>query len=281
MNKQQSKKQQNDQQVKFEEIMEMYHHGDQELAKYLALQAMENYIKSLMKKQFSTYVTKYFDDLLQEGYMAVLEGLETYDVTRAKPTTFFRFYIVHNMTEYITRFVNESTAHYQKNNQLIRQVERKYERDHKEATDADIAIELGMNIETIKATRKIDGKTLNHIESTDNDFFSNQMEEKSPEEIILESEKRKALADKINSLPEVERVVLKMHFCEQKSQREIAKETGLKADEIRKSKERGIKQLRMRLKNDYSVKERNQEDDISFLEEDVSDAAMEMLDLLL
>lgn len=184
------------------------------------------------------------------------------------------------MTEYITRFVNESTAHYQKNNQLIRQVERKYEKNHKEATDADIAIELGMNIETIKATRKIDGKTLNHIESTDNDFFSNQMEEKSPEEIILESEKRKALADKINSLPEVERVVLKMHFCEQKSQREIARETGLKTDEIRKSKERGIKQLRMRLKNDYSVKERNQEDDISFLEDDMSDAAMEMLDLL-
>ena len=44
-----------------------------------------------MKKQFSTYVTKYFDDLLQEGYMAVLEGLETYDVKRAKPTTFFPF----------------------------------------------------------------------------------------------------------------------------------------------------------------------------------------------
>lgn len=280
MSKQQSKKQQKEEQVKFEKIMEMYHHGNHEMAKYLALQAMENYIKSLMKKQFSTYVTKYFDDLLQEGYMAVLEGLETYDVKRAKPTTFFRFYIVHNMTEYITRFVNESTAHYQKNNQLIRQVERKYEKNHKEATDADIAIELGMNIETIKATRKIDGKTLNHIESTDNDFFSNQMEEKSPEEIILESEKRKALADKINSLPEVERVVLKMHFCEQKSQREIARETGLKTDEIRKSKERGIKQLRMRLKNDYSVKERNQEDDISFLEEDMSDAAMEMLDLL-
>lgn len=280
MSKQQSKKQQKEEQVKFEKIMEMYHHGNQEMAKYLALQAMENYIKSLMKKQFSTYVTKYFDDLLQEGYMAVLEGLETYDVKRAKPTTFFRFYIVHNMTEYITRFVNESTAHYQKNNQLIRQVERKYEKNHKEATDADIAIELGMNIETIKATRKIDGKTLNHIESTDNDFFSNQMEEKFPEEIILESEKRKALADKINSLPEVERVVLKMHFCEQKSQREIARETGLKTDEIRKSKERGIKQLRMRLKNDYSVKERNQEDDISFLEEDMSDTAMEMLDLL-
>ena len=163
MSKQQSKKQQKEEQVKFEKIMEMYHHGNQEMAKYLALQAMENYIKSLMKKQFSTYVTKYFDDLLQEGYMAVLEGLETYDVKRAKPTTFFRFYIVHNMTEYITRFVNESTAHYQKNNQLIRQVERKYEKNHKEATDADIAIELGMNIETIKATRKIDGKTLNHI----------------------------------------------------------------------------------------------------------------------
>lgn len=280
MSKQQSKKQQKEEQVKFEKIMEMYHHGNQEMAKYLALQAMENYIKSLMKKQFPTYVTNYFEDLLQEGYMAVLEGLEAYDVKRAKPTTFFRFYIVHNMTEYITRFVNESTAHYQKNNQLICQVERKYEKNHKEATDADIAIELGMNIETIKATRKIDGKTLNHIESTDNDFFSNQMEEKSPEEIILESEKRKALADKINSLPEVERVVLKMHFCEQKSQREIARETGLKTDEIRKSKERGIKQLRMRLKNDYSVKERNQEDDISFLEEDMSDAAMEMLDLL-
>lgn len=270
----------NKQQLEFEEIMNMYHFGDREMAKSLALKAMENYIKSVMKSQFSTYVTKYFDDLLQEGYMAILEGLETYDAKRAKPTTFFRFYIVHNMTEYITRFVNESTAHYQKNNQLIRQVERRYEKDHKEVTDADIAIELGMNIETIKATRKIDGKTLNHIESTDNDFFSNQMEEKSPEEIILESEKRRALADKINSLPMVERTVLKMYFCDQKSQKEIALETGWKTDEIRKSKERGIKQLRMRLKNDFSVKERNQEDDISFLDDDTSEAAMEMLDLL-
>ena len=56
MSKQQSKKQQKEEQVKFEKIMEMYHHGNQEMAKYLALQAMENYIKSLMKKQFSTYV---------------------------------------------------------------------------------------------------------------------------------------------------------------------------------------------------------------------------------
>lgn len=54
MSKQQSKKQQKEEQVKFEKIMEMYHHGNQEMAKYLALQAMENYIKSLMKKQFST-----------------------------------------------------------------------------------------------------------------------------------------------------------------------------------------------------------------------------------
>ena len=45
MSKQQSKKQQKEEQVKFEKIMEMYHHGNQEMAKYLALQAMENYIK--------------------------------------------------------------------------------------------------------------------------------------------------------------------------------------------------------------------------------------------
>lgn len=267
------------QQAEFKEIMNMYHNGDKDRAQYLALMAMENYIKSLMKKQFPTY-TSHYDDLLQEGYMGIIQGLPLYDANRGKPTTFFRFYIVHNMAEYITRFVNESTAHYQKNNQLIRAIEHKYAKLHKEVTDADIAIELGMNIETIKSTREIDGKTMNHIESTDNDFFSQQQEEKSPEEILLESEKRKILASKINSLPAVERTVIKKTFCDQKSQKEISEETGLKADEIRKSKERGLKHLRMKLKNDFSVKERNQEDDISFIDEDTVDIAMEMLDLL-
>lgn len=270
-----NKKQEN---VEFERVMQMYHYGNKEKAKCMAMSLMENYIKSVMKKQFPTY-TMYYDDLLQEGYMGVLEGLPSYDVKKGRPTTFFRFYIVHNMTEYITKFVNESTAHYQKNNQLIRDVERKYEKLHKEVTDADIAIELGMNIETIIATRKIDGKTLNHIESTDNDFFSGQQEEKSPEELFLEAESRKMLASKINTLSNVERTVLKLYFCEQKSQREISAETGMKADEIRKSKERALKQLRMKLKNDYSAKERNQEDDISFIDDNTAAAAMEMLDL--
>lgn len=60
MSKQQSKKQQKEEQVKFEKIMEMYHHGNQEMAKYLALQAMENYIKSLMKKTIFHICNKIF-----------------------------------------------------------------------------------------------------------------------------------------------------------------------------------------------------------------------------
>lgn len=266
---------------RFKEIMKMYYDGDKQKASELALKEMQYYIVSIIKTQFSTYSRAHFQDLLQEGYIGVLQGLELYDINKGMPTTFFRFYIVHNMSEYITKYVNESTAHYQKNNQQIRDLQRKYEEQHKTLTDADISIELGMNIETIKATRKIDGKTLSHIESTDSDFFSMQQEERSPEEMFFETENRKILAKKINTLSPIERTVIKMTFCDQKSQKEIMLETGLKADEVRKSRERGLKQLRMKLRNDYTIKERNQDDDISFVnDDDFIDDAMDMLDLL-
>lgn len=236
--------------MSFEEIMAMYHEGNKELAGEFAVEEMEGYIKSLMKTKFSSY-SKYYEDLYQEGLKGLFEALPTYDPTKAKPTTYFHRFVVHNMFEYITTFVSQSTAHYQKFAKMIRDVEKRYEMQGRPCSDADICIETGVNMETIIKTRKTDGKVINHIESSEADFYSETQEEKSAEELFLEKERSRELKRVVGSLNVTEQSVIRCLFFEELSQRETSENLNMTIEEVRKIKEKALRKMRNRM--DYEV----------------------------
>lgn len=267
----------------FYRIVEMCHSKDAhlvEMSKILAIEKMEGYIVTLLSKTFGSY-KKYQEDLYQEGVLGVLKGLPDYNPQIAKATTFFRPYILHQMSAYITSFVSQSTAHYQKNNKLICEVEKRYERAGKVCTDTDISIETGINIETIIQTRQIDRKVINHIESTNNDFFSMERQERSPESIISEKESKNILIKHINSLKPIEQKVIDLIFYQGYSQKNTAIALDIKIEDVRKYKEKAIQKLRYRMGDTYYSKPKDETPDkVSLIEIKNAEDTMEVLDQL-
>lgn len=230
----------------FQEIMDIYAKGKREKAGEMAIEALEGYLVGLRDQIFGSYKT-YYDELYQEGCVGILKALPNYDPKRGMPTTYFKPYIQHQMSAFITNFVSQSTAHYQKNSRAINSVINRYQREGKEVSDTDIAIETGINLETIIQTKKIDGKVINHIESTESDFFSMQRQEKSPEEISLENEDQKILIKSIQGLKEIEKDVIVLIYFEDFSQKKTAEKLHMRVEDVRNIKEQALKKLRHKI----------------------------------
>ena len=138
-------------QQKFIDIMNRYHSKNPAIkanAMEDALKELEGYVHHIIKKQYSTY-GKYYDDLVQEGKIGIICGLEKYDPLKSKPSTFFNFYIIHEMSKFVDTIVNRTTSHYSANLSKINKVIDKFAKEGREWTAADIAIELNMNMETV------------------------------------------------------------------------------------------------------------------------------------
>lgn len=145
-------------QERFVFIMQDYHSGDaklRECAESAAITELERFIVTIMKKNYPTYITKHFEDLIQEGRLGVCKGLEKYNPEKSKPTTFFYPYIKHEIQGYITTMIDKTTTHYSSNIRKINRVIERFEKDGLPYTPVDIAIQTGMTIETINQSMSI------------------------------------------------------------------------------------------------------------------------------
>ena len=99
----------------FNIIMEDFQSGDPTRiakAKEDACENLKGFIIYMIMRNFWTYCRNNFYDLLQCGFIGVIKGMDVYDPTRTKPTTFFKTYIKSEISRYITEFLNHSTVHY-------------------------------------------------------------------------------------------------------------------------------------------------------------------------
>ena len=115
---------------------------------------MDKYILDVINKKFGTY-TKHFADLRQEGMIGVLKSMDKYDPTISRPSTFFRIYIIHEMTEYINRVVNKTSPHYSENIVKIKRLLSKNEYMGRVVSCIEISQETGVSPETVVQAVKI------------------------------------------------------------------------------------------------------------------------------
>ena len=99
----------------FHLIMADYHPGDPKLemkATEDACNNLEKFVAYILTRNYSTYCVKDYEDMMQQGMVGILKGLDTYDPDISMPTTYFKTFIKCEVSNYITEFKNHSTAHY-------------------------------------------------------------------------------------------------------------------------------------------------------------------------
>lgn len=228
----------------------MYLDGDRLVvdAKEEMIRSLDMFIYWVINNNFKTF-TNYTHDLYQEGVLGILKAIDTYDATRAKATTFFHVYIIHEMNEFINHNVNKTTAHYAANIGKVKKAINVFEHENRDWTIKDIAQETGISAETILQTLKIiDMSNEVHYETTA--YLEDKMPENhaSPEEMAIRKENRHLVAEALNKLTEEERtvVVLKhgLDGGEPLSYKNIFLTTGIPVDKIKRYYNKALRKLR-------------------------------------
>ena len=239
----------------FVKIMDKYHNGStQERQKALAdaIGLLDGFVHLIIKRSYYTYAKKYFSDLLQEGYLGIVIGMEKYNPELSMPTTFFFPYIKHEMQGFITKNVDKTTSHYSANIRKINKAIDVFEKNNKQYTNVDIAIQTGMTIETVNQSMAIRNyRNEVHIDGCPGSVIDDKSVKKvqTPEEAYMEKEQSDIIQRSIiNTLTENEIKVLEMRFGINNKkilpEGEIAKILHVPKDKVKKLLNSAIRKLK-------------------------------------
>lgn len=241
---------------KFINIMKDYHSDNpnkKQQAIYMATRELEGFIRRIIQRKYSTYAKKYFRDLMQEGNIGIMVGMETYDATKGMPTTFFYKYIIHEIQGFITATVDKTTPHYSTNIKKINKVIDEFNERGIKYTKTDIATQTGMTIETVEQSMAIRKRRDEvHIEACQTNIIDeNILNDRfpTPENAMMEKEERE-LIDKVlnNYLTSEEVEILELTFgIHDKtimSETDIAKLKEIPKDKVKRILNSAIKKMR-------------------------------------
>lgn len=279
---------------KYIKIMENYNSGD-EFKKKKAVEdiisSLSMYVYSVIAKYFPSY-TKHTDDLYQEGCLAILKNIANYDPSIAMPTTYFFVHIRDAINTYIINNINNTSRYYGHNIIKIKKAIKYFETNNQDYTNADIAQKTGLSIETVVYTMNII-KTSTEVKYENDEVFENQisMQSQSPEDLLLDTEKRKVILEAIETLNEDEKIIVtyKLGFVgECLSYKEIGEKINLSTDKVRKKFQMALIKIKNKTSfkkyfgnNELTEEERMLEDaQVSFIDGDLSEDIISELEEL-
>ncbi len=236
---------------KFFGIMDVYHNQDAKLGMELAIKEMTPFIHYIIKKRFSSY-SKHYEDLLSQGTIGVMVGLPKYDPNISAPSTFFNFYIMHEISRYVDTFAKKTSSYYSSTIGMITKAKEKLEKSGQEYNEIDIARETGLNMDTISHCMKLLTMT-NEMYIESEDFVEAQITEKSlsPEEEYIRKEESEAIHKAVMSLGE-ETPFIRMKFGLdgafplgiKVSDKDVAKRIGTSIEKVKRARHNAIRKLR-------------------------------------
>lgn len=238
------------------QIMRDYHSGDEFLKKKAIedmINLLNNYIYSVMRIHFPNYRTKYSEDLYQEGVLSIIKKMDDYDPELGAPTTFFHIYIKGGMNSFIIETVNHTTNHYGHNINKVRKAIDEFERSNEEYNNIDISNKVDIPLETVIACRKMINYSNEVSFDADNNVKNKISSLQTPEEKMLSRERGVILAEALNDLDEIKRLIVinKLGLIgERISYKTIAKNIGISVDKTRRLFQDALREM----KNKINVK---------------------------
>lgn len=274
---------------KFIDICERYHSDDPQVRKealWDAIEELKSFVHYVIRKKYGTY-TKYYDDLVQEGIVGIINGMKKYNPEKSLPTTFFNLYIIHEMSKFVDTEVNKTTSHYSSNLTKINRVIDRLEQSGKKWTPTDIAVETNLNMETVIQCLNIK-EYKNEVYYETDEMLEADLKERtpSPEQEYIENEKNEVLYNAIKTLlPEEQQVLYYRYGLDGThviAYKEIARKMGISIEKVRKYRHDGIRKLKHKsgmrsvFREYINDEEENilNEETISLVQEDLANSMM-------
>ena len=233
-------------------------------------QQLKNLIYSIGHKHFSTYMDneQEREELVSSAWCGVFSVADSYDPSRSAPSTFFYRPILHEMSEYINRFLNKSSSHSMNIRKKIKAAtDRLVARGNKNPSVMDISYESGIRPCTIRKATDMEyysrSRSLEDLAFDPSEYSSKGKSTKARDEydatpaiddfgnpfaVVAKKESYESLHRAIDSLPAQQADVLRRLFgvdCDRENYTDIFKSTGITTDVAKSLRQRALSCLRM------------------------------------
>ena len=228
-------------------VMELYHSGDDFLVKkskeYVCTD-YEKFVHNIIHKNFSTYASKYGEELFQNGTIGLLKAMENYDPNHGAFTTYSRFYIIHEISAQINYQNFDSTTYYTAMQKKVREAMQTLEGRGIEPTIYRISVEADMKPDIVK--REMDFMESTKIKHLDDE---NEKEhpcpyEMTPDYIVQRNEETRSLIESINRLPDNYKKVVSLKFDHVYTNEQISNMTGYTIGQVKSYYQKGLQMMR-------------------------------------
>lgn len=233
--------------------MRRYRSEDQDVRDEALIEILQDHsglISMVIDKNFSKFAGEYRDDMMSCGKLGIMEALKKYDPLKAKPSTFFTIYIMHEIYDFITRYVMKTTPYYANEIKAVRKAMTEFETANgKDATIMDVSYMTGISTKNVQ--RALDIVTFGQTKDYETESFLDGIMtkfDKSPEEKMIDKEEEKAIYQAFSCLDEIEIKVLCLKYglldedaC---TNADIAKKVDIPLDAVRRTVNKAITKLR-------------------------------------
>lgn len=232
-------------------------------------ECFHRYILNMLHTRYSTF-SSWFDDMINESYVAILEHLHQYDPQKGKPTTFFDLHIKSALNNYISRNILNSTPHYTNIQRKLTKAKNKLEEHGIPYTPENIKkICPEMSLEQIVSNCDRMEKTSVYID-LDSDLLKTVADTSmTAEDIYIRHEEMEILNQVMNEvLTEKERQVIDLKYeigyeyegLHKRTMKDIAEKLSISQQEARTCETRAIRKMyRILSELLYQGKNRNRE----------------------
>ena len=121
-------------------------------AKNTVCQNYKGLINFVCQRYYSTYLPKYYEDFMQQGYLGILQGFKRYKVdvngVFYQPSTYLTREIRHAVREFIAEYINSASLATQSVGRQILEIIRRKKMYGEDITPGDLATELQISLTT-------------------------------------------------------------------------------------------------------------------------------------
>lgn len=270
--------------------MRDYHSGNDELRRKAVDEIVADhspFIYRIINQHFSSFKPEYAQDMYQHGVLGILEALKKYDPAKSRPTTFFHFYVIHEISTFVAENVHCTTAYCASSIKTVNRAIRDLEKEGKtDPTATDISMVTGMRVDAVK--RALDAKVISQPHSCGDESYLDSLlstYQDGPDMALEASERIDTLKQAIIALPQIERTVIILKYglfgYEKTAHSDIAKITGVSVAKIRYYQQSAIRILRKNsaMKSVFSDYARHESvKQIAFTESSVAEKQMAELE---
>ena len=217
-------------------------------AKKAVIEDYSKFVSYIIKEKFYSY-RKHWEDLFQCGVCGILKALENYDPHTSKPTTYFYYFIVQEIDDFITKYIKGTNRYYtRKIKQLNESISVLKESGVSNLSVHEIAKTMKIKEKSVRTLIKI--KQFSQPISLDYlvEFGLLKNDQTNVEDIVERRFQLKALEYAILSLPQHEKNVIVRKFGllgnEKMSNQEICEDTGIPLDKINSYLKSGLRKIR-------------------------------------